>query len=134
MRVVAATVRRSRRFLALVLELLMLHVAVLGGMGCAACAAERGTQAQGVHHGQQGHHVAPAAQHDGHVRHDARAPLHQHDGAQCVAVSGCTVASMSPAITELAATVTTVHTRILVADAHLLRSARPAPEPPPPRA
>ncbi|WP_025413970.1 hypothetical protein [Gemmatirosa kalamazoonensis] len=117
--------RRSRRFVALALELLILHVAVLGGMGCAACAAEHGDRMPHAH-------AASTAHHGEHAPKDA--PRHQHDGAPCAVADGCTVAAASAETSELAVTLTAGRTRIVVADEHLHRSARAAPEPPPPRA
>lgn len=112
--------RRSHRFYALVLELLVLYVAALsGGVACTACAAEHARVEA------HGHHQTP---------HAPTSHQHQHAGAQCLMADGCTVASTSAELTPVVATLAGGTDRVLVADEHLLRRARPAPEPPPPRA
>ena len=127
----ALVMRRSRRFFALVLELLVLYLAALsGGVACAACAAERVAPAPHGHHSahanaeqrgqQQGHHAPTSHRHP------------RADG-QCLMADGCSVATTSVELTQVVAAVAEARDRVIVADEHLLRTARPAPEPPPPR-
>jgi hypothetical protein len=128
---------RSRRLLAFALELLLLQVSILGGgVACASrsggliaarssATAEHATHTVAHHGSAQSPSPTPDA---------PGTPASQHELAarHCLLGGSCAVIGVtSPAL--LVATVTTVSRVVDVADAHLRRSARPAPEPPPPR-
>ena len=137
---------RLRAAFALLFQLLLLQVSVLGGG--MACAPEwLGTVADARPAG----HAAPAApaapaEHAAHAAHGERdvertvAPeqgpaQQQHGGApsHCAATASCAaVAVVAPEVT--AASVAVVHASVQVGRVALPPSTRQAPEPPPPRA
>ena len=138
---------RLRAAFALLFQLLLLQVSVLGGgMACApewlGTVVETRPAAEG--HGSHAEHAAHAV----HAAHDAHgetgnalstAPAHdqapEHGGApsHCAATASCAaVAVDAPEVT--AASVADVHASVQVGRVSLPPSTHQAPEPPPPRA
>ena len=143
-----------RRLAALLVQLLILQGAFLGG--AAACqlttsktssATAVATAHHGAHHGA--HHdarhdtssaaVAPAAM--GHATaeherspHDAPASSGEHAPSHCAAVGACATAALGGRTVALPASVVILATRADLSELDAPASVSTAPEPPPPRA
>ena len=139
-----------RRLAALLVQLLILQGALLGG--AAACqlttsktssATAVATAHHGVHHGARhdtwSAAVAPAAM--GHATaeherspHDAPASSGEHAPSHCAAVGACATAALGGRTVALPASVVILATRADLSELDAPASVSTAPEPPPPRA
>ena len=137
---------RLRAAFALLFQLLVLQVSVLGGgMACAPEWLGTVAEARPMGEGAPGEHAAPSA-HSAHAAHGesdgersaapAQGPVQEpHGGApsHCAATASCAaVAVDAPEVT--AASVAVVHASVQVGRVSLPPSTHQAPEPPPPRA